>query len=90
MPRADDTGWRDLVPGALLVGLAAPALSIAVAVYFAPRVARTQATYGALGVGVVLLAYLLVIAWLISLSAELNSGLHTWRKARDGAPERRT
>jgi uncharacterized BrkB/YihY/UPF0761 family membrane protein len=82
MPRAEGTGWMDVLPGALLVGLGAPAVNLAVAVYFGPRVARTQATYGAVGVGLVILAYLLVIAWLISLSAELNSGLHAWRAAR--------
>jgi uncharacterized BrkB/YihY/UPF0761 family membrane protein len=82
MPRPEGTRWTDVVPGAALVGLAAPALNLAVAVYFGPRVARTQATYGAIGVGVVILAYLLVISWLIVLSAELNSGVHAWRSAR--------
>jgi membrane protein len=88
MPHAEGAGWVDLAPGAALVGLAAPALNLAVSLYFAPRVARTQATYGALGVGVVLLTYLLVISWLITLSAELNSGILAWRRERAGGQTR--
>jgi uncharacterized BrkB/YihY/UPF0761 family membrane protein len=85
MPRAGGTSWKDLLPGALLFALAGPALNIAMAVYFTPKVARTQATYGALGVGVVLLTYLLVLAWLVAGSAELNSGLYAWREERRAA-----
>jgi uncharacterized BrkB/YihY/UPF0761 family membrane protein len=86
MPRAEGTGWSYLVPGAVLVALGAPALNLAVTVYFGPRIARTEATYGAVGIGVVILAYLIVISWLISLSAELNSGVYAWRAARRQQP----
>jgi uncharacterized BrkB/YihY/UPF0761 family membrane protein len=82
MPRGERTSWLDLIPGALLWAVAAPALNFAVTIYFAPRLARTQETYGALGVGVVVLAYLLAIAWMVALAAELNSGLHAWRQTR--------
>ncbi len=86
LPRADGSRWLDLVPGACLIGLAAPALNVAMTVYFAPRVARTQATYGALGVSVVVLTYLIVVAWLITMAAELNSGLFAWRQRRAASP----
>jgi uncharacterized BrkB/YihY/UPF0761 family membrane protein len=82
LPRGAGTRWQDLAPGALLVAVAAPALSIAVSVYFAPRLSRTAATYGAIGTGVVIIAYLLAVGWLISLSAELNGGLYEWRQQR--------
>ncbi len=68
-----------LVPGALLIGGAAAGLNVAVSVYFAPKLMRASATYGALGAGVSVLTYLLVVAWAIVLAAELNAGIHEWR-----------
>jgi uncharacterized BrkB/YihY/UPF0761 family membrane protein len=85
LPRAAGTSWKDLLPGGILFAVAGPALNIAMTVYFTPKVARTAATYGALGVGVVLVTYLLVVAWLVALTAELNSGLFAWRQERRAA-----
>ncbi len=76
-------GRLDVVPGALLVGLGAAGLHVAVAVYFAPKLTRTSATYGVLGAGAVILAYLVVVAWLIVLAAELNAGIYAVRHPDD-------
>ena len=75
---------RDLLPGAVLIGVAAPALNLAVQLYFAPKLARTTATYGVLGASLVILTYLLVVAWMIILSAELNAGVLEWRLRDEG------
>jgi uncharacterized BrkB/YihY/UPF0761 family membrane protein len=77
----------DLLPGAVLVGLGAPALNIATQVYFAPKLARSSDTYGVLGGSLVFLTYLLVVGWTIVLGAELNAGLHDWRRREQPAPD---
>jgi uncharacterized BrkB/YihY/UPF0761 family membrane protein len=76
-------GRRWLLPGALLVGVGSAALHIAVSVYFAPKLARSSRTYGVLGTGVVILAYLVVVAWMIVLAAELNAGVYAVRHPED-------
>ena len=77
MPRRG--GLVDLLPGALLFGIGYAGVHVAVVVYFAPKLARSSATYGALGSVLVLLTYLLVVSWLIILCAELNAGIHARR-----------
>jgi uncharacterized BrkB/YihY/UPF0761 family membrane protein len=67
--------WWFHVPGALLVGLGALSLNIAMTVYFVPKLDHAAETYGALGVGLVLITYLLMVGWMIVLSAELNAGV---------------
>jgi uncharacterized BrkB/YihY/UPF0761 family membrane protein len=81
-------GRLGLLPGALLVGVGSAGLHIAVTVYFAPKLSRSSQTYGALGAGVVILAYLVVVAWMIVLAAELNAGIYAVRHPddRDEAP----
>jgi uncharacterized BrkB/YihY/UPF0761 family membrane protein len=71
---------RDLIPGAVLVGIGAPALNLATQVYFAPKLARATETYGVLGASLVILTYLLVLAWTIVAGAELNASLADWRR----------
>ena len=75
----------ELLPGAILVGLGAPALNLATQLYFAPKLARSTTTYGVLGTSLVFLTYLLVVGWTIVLGAELNAGVYEWRN-RDQPP----
>jgi uncharacterized BrkB/YihY/UPF0761 family membrane protein len=70
----------DLLPGAVLVGIGAPSLNLATQLYFGPKLARSTATYGALGGSLVFLTFLLVIAWTIVAGAELNAGVLEWRR----------
>ena len=74
LPHAECRWWY-LVPGSILVGVGAAALSIAVKVYFAPKLARASETYGTVGAGLVLVTFGLAIGWLVVLSAELNAGI---------------
>jgi uncharacterized BrkB/YihY/UPF0761 family membrane protein len=66
---------RDLLPGALLVAVGAQLIQIAVLFYFAPRLGRSEETYGALGTAATLLIWLYVISRLITSAAFLNSTL---------------
>ena len=72
LPRRATTP-RDLLPGALLVAVGAQLIQIAVLFYFAPRLGRSEETYGALGTAATLLVWLYVISRLITGAAFLNS-----------------
>jgi uncharacterized BrkB/YihY/UPF0761 family membrane protein len=74
LPRSATTP-RDLLPGALLVAVGAQLIQIAVLFYFAPRLGRSEETYGALGTAATLLIWLYVISRLITSAAFLNSTL---------------
>jgi uncharacterized BrkB/YihY/UPF0761 family membrane protein len=83
LPHGAHRRW-DLLPGAVLLGVGAPAINIAVQVYFAPRLSRATATYGVLGGSLVLLTYLLVVAWTIVLGTELDAAVLEWRTRERG------
>ena len=91
LPHARCSWWFH-VPGAVLVGLATVSLNLAVTVYFVPKLNHASQTYGALGVGLVLITYLLMVGWIIVLSAELNAGIFETvsvsRRALDGRDRR--
>jgi uncharacterized BrkB/YihY/UPF0761 family membrane protein len=72
---------RALVPGALVVAVGIEVLHVVVALYLAPKLARSSATYGALGAATVVLFWLYAIARLLISAAFLNATL--WdRKTR--------
>ncbi len=75
------TSIRDLLPGALLVAGGVQLIQIAVVYYFAPRLGRSEETYGALGTAATLLVWLYVISRLITGAAFLNSTLWLRRNA---------
>jgi uncharacterized BrkB/YihY/UPF0761 family membrane protein len=81
------TSVRELLPGALLVAGGVQLIQIAVIFYFAPRLGRSEETYGALGAAATMLVWLYVISRLITGAAFLNSTLWLRRnEARlDGA-----
>jgi uncharacterized BrkB/YihY/UPF0761 family membrane protein len=74
LPRRATT-VRELLPGALLVAVGAQLIQIAVLFYFAPRLGRSEETYGALGTAATLLVWLYVISRLFTGAAFLNSTL---------------
>ncbi len=82
LPHARCAWWYH-VPGAVLVGLGTMVLNVAVTVYFVPKLYHSAATYGALGIGLVLITYLLMVGWLVVLSAELNAGIFETVTHRD-------
>jgi uncharacterized BrkB/YihY/UPF0761 family membrane protein len=70
--------WYGLVPGAVLFGIGLQGLVVATAVYFSPKATSASAAYGALGLGLVLLSWLVALGWIVTLSAEVNAGLADW------------
>lgn len=77
---------RDLIPGAVLVGVGAPSLNLATQLYFAPKLARSTTTYGVLGGSLVFITFLIVVAWTVVVGAELTAGIHEWRHRNDPPP----
>jgi uncharacterized BrkB/YihY/UPF0761 family membrane protein len=78
MPRPPTRGV-DLVPGAVLLGVATPLMNLAVQLYFGPKLARSSRTYGVLGSSLVLLAFLVAVGWATVLATELNAAVFEWR-----------
>jgi uncharacterized BrkB/YihY/UPF0761 family membrane protein len=76
---------RDLLPGAILVGVGYQILSVAVLFWFAPRLGRAEETYGAFGTAATLLLWLYVLARLVIGGAFLNAVLCD-RRADRSAP----
>lgn len=81
-PRPADAPWTALLPGAILVGVAAEGLHAATVFYIAGRVSRMSATYGSLGVAAVMLLWLFIVSRSIVASAMLNATL--WERRRRG------
>ena len=76
-----DAGLRDLMPGAVLVGVGYQLITVAVLFYFAPRLGRAEETYGAFGTAATMLVWLYVLARLVIGSAFLNAVLYHRRPA---------
>jgi uncharacterized BrkB/YihY/UPF0761 family membrane protein len=64
-----------LVPGALLFALGLQVYHVLIAYYFVPKMARTSAVYGSLGVALVVLAALSLVGLLVVAAAEVNAVL---------------
>jgi uncharacterized BrkB/YihY/UPF0761 family membrane protein len=73
--------FRDLLPGAVLIGIGNQVVSVVVVYYFAPRLGRAEAAYGAFGTAAVLLVWLYVEARLAVGAAFLNAVVHRRRTA---------
>ncbi len=78
---------RELVPGALLVTVGYHLVQVAVIFYFAPRLGRSEETYGAFGTSATMLVWLYVLSRLITLAAFLNATLWQRREIGSGHPK---
>jgi uncharacterized BrkB/YihY/UPF0761 family membrane protein len=80
---------RELVPGALLLAVGHQLVQIAVVFHFAPRLGRSEETYGAFGAAATMLVWLYVLSRLGTEAAFINATL--WdrrrRKARRRMPD---
>lgn len=79
------TRARELLPGALLVTVGHQLVQIAVIFYFAPRLGRSEETYGAFGTAATVLIWLYVLSRLVTGAAFLNATL--WDRRRRAALE---
>jgi uncharacterized BrkB/YihY/UPF0761 family membrane protein len=71
---------RELLPGALLVAVGHQLVQVAVIFYFAPRLGRSEETYGAFGTAATMLVWLYVLSRLVTGAAFLNATL--WDRRR--------
>jgi uncharacterized BrkB/YihY/UPF0761 family membrane protein len=76
------TQLRELLPGALLVAVGVQLINLAVVFYFAPRLGRSEETYGAFGTAATMLVWLYVISRLITGAAFVNAILWSRRHAQ--------
>jgi len=82
---------RELLPGAVLVAVGHQLVQVAVIFYFAPRLGRSEETYGAFGAAATMLLWLYALSRLATEAAFLNATL--WdrrrREPRSSTPARR-
>ena len=83
------TDIRELLPGALLVAVGYELVQIAVIFYFAPRLGRSEETYGAFGTAATMLVWLYVLSRLVTVAAFLNATLWYRRHLADQKRTRR-
>jgi uncharacterized BrkB/YihY/UPF0761 family membrane protein len=76
---------RELLLGALLVAVGNQLLQVAVIFYFAPRLGRSEETYGAFGTAATMLVWLYVISRLVTVAAFLNATLWDRRRRTERA-----
>jgi uncharacterized BrkB/YihY/UPF0761 family membrane protein len=74
------TQARELLPGAVLLAVGHQLVQIAVVFYFAPRLGRSEETYGAFGAAATMLIWLYVLSRLGTDAAFLNATL--WDRRR--------
>jgi uncharacterized BrkB/YihY/UPF0761 family membrane protein len=80
------TDVRELLPGAALVAVGHELVQIAVIFYFAPRLGRSEETYGAFGAAATMLVWLYVLCRLVTSAAFLNATL--WDRRRRAEQKR--
>jgi uncharacterized BrkB/YihY/UPF0761 family membrane protein len=83
------TDVRELLPGALLVTVGYQLVQIAVIFYFAPRLGRSEETYGAFGTAATMLVWLYVLSRLVTIAAFLNATLWYRRQQAEREKPRR-
>jgi AbrB family looped-hinge helix DNA binding protein len=87
LPRDRGAPWTALIPGAALMGVGLQAVHIAVVFYFAGKLSRASEAYGALGIALVVLAWLFLIGRLAVAAADLNASLWEQRETRRAMAE---
>ena len=77
-----DAPWTALIPGAVLLGVAAEALRIVTVYYVAAKVGSSSAVYGGLGAAAALLTWFFLVARTTVGAAVLNATL--WKRRCEG------
>jgi uncharacterized BrkB/YihY/UPF0761 family membrane protein len=87
LPHAAGVGWKDLIPGAVLFGIAVLALHLFTVYWVAELIQRKSATYGAVGSSLALLLWAYVFGRIMTASAVLNASLWARSHGRRAAPD---
>ena len=80
-------GWRALLPGAALNGCGQAVVFALSATYLPPAISGAAAEYGLIGVAVPVISWLVVLGWLLVLSAVLGAELVRGPGAEHPDPE---
>ena len=70
--RPDDVAWRDLVPGALLVGIIVAAMQALVLGYIGRKLSSSNELYGGIGTAIALLIWLYLLGRVLVLGPLLD------------------
>ena len=79
LPRAAETTWRSLVPGALLVAVGLEVLQLLTVYFFSRYIASKTETYGSIGASIAFLLWAYLAGRLIVTGAFLNAA--RWRQS---------
>jgi uncharacterized BrkB/YihY/UPF0761 family membrane protein len=74
--------WTAILPGVLFVGVGLQLMHLVVALYLAPRLARSPSLYGSLGAATVIMLWLYLIARLFISAAFLNATVWQRKQSR--------
>lgn len=75
------SGWRELLPGALVVAVGVHAFYLFTILFLGPKLASATETYGVVGVFATLLFWLYLVGRLVIGGATLNASLYDRRSA---------
>jgi uncharacterized BrkB/YihY/UPF0761 family membrane protein len=81
---APGAGWRDLLPGAILVGVGVQVLHFVTVYWITHLVASKSETYGAIGVALALLFWAYLLGRVLAASAVLNAS--AWQQKHRSLP----
>jgi uncharacterized BrkB/YihY/UPF0761 family membrane protein len=84
LPHPPGLSWRAFVPGAVLVAVGMEAIHLATVLYISHKAEQASASYGALGIALVLLLWLYLLGRLIVAAAFLNATI--WESRGDTQP----
>jgi uncharacterized BrkB/YihY/UPF0761 family membrane protein len=87
LPHPPGLSWRAFVPGAVLVAIGMEAIHLATVLYLSHKAEQVSASYGALGIALVLLLWLYLLGRLIVASAFLNATVWESRGRHDSADD---
>lgn len=80
-----ESGWRDHVPGAVLMGVAVGVIHALVTLLLFPYLEQKQETYGGLGLAAGIMLALYGLGWAITAAAALNAEVVALRQERNGS-----
>jgi uncharacterized BrkB/YihY/UPF0761 family membrane protein len=73
LPHPEHATWRELLPGAVVVGVGVEVLHIATVVWFSRSIEQKSETYGVLGAALAILLWAYVLGRFLALSATVNA-----------------
>jgi membrane protein len=81
LPRAPETTWRSLLPGAVVLGVGVVILQFLTVAFFSRYIEDKTETYGAIGASLAILLWAYLLGRLVVTSAFLNAA--RWRRGQE-------